>query len=248
MYDKNIFSDIQKSNFRNRIPWNKGRKGVQIAWNKDSCPVNHEFFKTNTNEMYYILGLWFADGCITLSGKKKVKLSIIGFNERDKELLYKIANIMNFRKKIDIRRHPKYNSYFYRMLIYSEKIFDDLNSFGCTRNKSLTMKFPAIPLNKLPHFIRGYFDGDGCIYKYKSENKYIVSFTSGSIDFLNSLGHLLIKEINISISRVYNKKNSNCYFSRIQNRNSVIKFGNWIYKDSSVFMKRKHTKFLEILT
>jgi hypothetical protein len=40
----------------------------------------------------------------------------------------------------------------------------DLTRLGAVKNKSLILEFPQFITPKLlSHFIRGYFDGDGCI-------------------------------------------------------------------------------------
>ena len=45
---------------------------------------------------------------------------------------------------------------------------NDLINLGCIPNKSLTLTFPDFINDELlPHFIRGYFDGDGCIWNGK---------------------------------------------------------------------------------
>lgn len=45
-------------------------------------------------------------------------------------------------------------------------LWNTLNNYGCIPNKSLTLKFPDESIFKskdlIRHFIRGYFDGDGC--------------------------------------------------------------------------------------
>lgn len=56
----------------------------------------------------------------------------------------------------------------------SKHLWEILNKYGCTPSKSLILKFPDESIfeskDLIRHFIRGYFDGDGCIsynrYKY----------------------------------------------------------------------------------
>ena len=55
--------------------------------------------------------------------------------------------------------------------MFANKYFwNILNSYGCTPRKSLTLKFPDRDIFKssdlIRHFIRGYFDGDGCFSRY----------------------------------------------------------------------------------
>ena len=53
------------------------------------------------------------------------------------------------------------------MSIRNDRLYEDLRKFGLKRRKSLTLKFSThIKDQHLSHFIRGYFDGDGCISRY----------------------------------------------------------------------------------
>lgn len=68
-------------------------------------------------------------------------------------------------------------------------------AFGFTQRKSRTIVFPQVPEEFLCDFVRGYFDGDGCIYFKKlkfadrKNLRWIVMslFTSDSRLFLESL-------------------------------------------------------------
>lgn len=66
-------------------------------------------------------------------------------------------------------------------------IYNDLVKLGGKECKSLDITFPdCIPLEFMPDFIRGYFDGDGCIMRLKN-NRINSAFTSGSKEFLDDL-------------------------------------------------------------
>ena len=52
----------------------------------------------------------------------------------------------------------------YKICVCGTKIHHDLEKHGCVENKSLILQFPTtVPEELMHHFIRGYFDGDGCI-------------------------------------------------------------------------------------
>ena len=67
-----------------------------------------------------------------------------------------------------------------------------LNNIGCTPKKSLMLKFPdksVFKYNKLIiDFIRGYFDGDGCI-SYHRNTKSVSPYCSiiSTNEFLTSI-------------------------------------------------------------
>ena len=45
----------------------------------------------------------------------------------------------------------------------SKEIKKDLEQFGISSNKSLTVPFPDVPKEFLPSFVRGVIDGDGWV-------------------------------------------------------------------------------------
>jgi hypothetical protein len=57
----------------------------------------------------------------------------------------------------------KYESDCSTFSIYNTKIVSDLYKHGCVNNKTFKIKLPKLREDLIRHFIRGYFDGDGCI-------------------------------------------------------------------------------------
>lgn len=105
--------------------------------------INHEFFRSWNNEMAYILGFIFADGCIqefTVYGSQYRRLT---FASKDYELLKDMNNAMKSNYPIygdgDITGKPFY-LYIARM-----DMVDDLMNLGVIPRKSLTMQFPDVP-------------------------------------------------------------------------------------------------------
>ena len=74
-----------------------------------------------------------------------------------------------------------------RWNISNKHLWNSLNTLGCTPRKSLTLQFPDINIFSSPelvkHFIRGYFDGDGCLSYYKDSLKPAISLL-GTPEFL----------------------------------------------------------------
>ena len=58
----------------------------------------------------------------------------------------------------------------YKLSIAYAKLSDDAYKLGVVYNKSLVLTFPTfdiVPEKYMNHFIRGYFDGDGCVWDGK---------------------------------------------------------------------------------
>src|SRR3989344_1091934 len=127
--------------------------------------LNQNFFKTWTPEMAYVLGFFAADGCMFThsSGGKYIELTSC-----DRSILEKIRRLLNSDHKISSRKRSKDWSESYRIQIGSKEIWNDLLRLGMVSAKSLVLKFPEVPRTYLKDFVRGYFDGDGCVYFRKN--------------------------------------------------------------------------------
>jgi hypothetical protein len=160
--------------------------------------------------MAYVLGFFAADGSMYRTGNGGY---YIDFEITDFELLDAIRSTIGSQNKISIRRRmPERWKTIYRLQIGSSRLYGDLIALGFMPNKSLKMEFPAVPADYLPDFVRGYFDGDGCVHfgKYWRKDRQrlklqlSVHFISGSKVFLEGLwsavepiirgGHISIKE------------------------------------------------------
>jgi hypothetical protein len=213
---------------KGHIPWNKDKIGLQKAWNKNICRVNHNFFSKNSIDMFYILGLFFADGYISMN--RKSKMIGLSLHKKDVKLVKKIRKILQLDKKLYIDRNQ------IGFQIFSEEMYNTLTKWGCIRNKSLTMLFPSIPSKYLFHFIRGYLDGDGSVF-INNRNQLYSNFTSGSLIFLQKLNKIIKDNLNIE-GKIYYKK-GNCYFLVFSTSKTKVLLKS-IYKDKSLFMKRKY--------
>ena len=125
------------------------------------------FDSIDTEEKAYWLGFIYADGNIKTVTKKIQTYTLnITLKNSDIEHLHKFNIFMS--GTVNIRQNT--NSCVWAAS--NKHLWQTLNKYGCTPNKSLTLKFPNENIFKskdlIRHFVRGYFDGDGCI----SYNKY----------------------------------------------------------------------------
>ena len=119
---------------------------------------------------------------------------------------------------------------------------DDLSKLGFSNNKTkkCNFNFSSIPSNLFPHFLRGFFDGDGSIFitKYNSVNVHFIGLPN-IIEYI----HSYLKNNDIS-SAIYP-----CYSSyivnelRIGNIHEIVKFYDLIYNDAILLLDRKRKKF-----
>lgn len=180
----------------------------------------------------------FADGNVSLNTSKTGQLFI---SSKDKEWLNLFLQSIQSTSHLCREFHKKYQKEIWKVHITSNQLFNDLNLLGVVPNKSLVIKFPNISKNLIPHFIRGYFDGDGCvtISKYlKNKNDLTLrsGICSGSREFLETL----ITYLPIKHKYISSRKN---LFEFKLSVNDSIKFAQYMYKDATIYLQRKFDKF-----
>jgi hypothetical protein len=136
---------------------------------------NSKFFSSDSAESFYWAGFIAADGCISVN-KNYTELSI-QLSSRDHKHLIKFKKAIGFTGKISTQYKAsgkdKFKLFKYsriRITISKSDVLTDLRDrFNITPRKSLTYQFPE-HLEDHPminHFMRGYFDGDGCLSYHK---------------------------------------------------------------------------------
>ena len=210
--------------------------------------ANHGFFGRWSPHMAYVLGFFAADGCMIENSRGG---HFIEFNITDKKLLYDIRSAFGSNHAISIRtrKNPKHKV-GYRLQIGSKLMYKDLHSLGFTSRKSLTLGMPNIPKKYVQHFVRGYFDGDGCVYfkrlKFadRKNPRYILQtvFSCGSFYFLAELRKVL-SHLGIKGGSLKKKKAGNEL--ALSHRDSValyrIMYNN--LGDSDIYLVRKYLLF-----
>ena len=219
---------------------------IHVTMNKPSkYKINkHYFDEIDNQDKAYTLGLLYADGYnIT-----KRNLVGIELQEDDGYILEKIRNNMESDFPITYKnlhdKNPNWKNHNVFNIV-NRRISVVLNNLGVVPRKSLILEFPTF-LNEdmIPHFIRGYFDGDGHIPKDKySRDAQFISTRSFCEYVQKYLKELL--GINSVVTLNIKDKNSPRYNGvtctwRIKDKNSSKKFYDYIYKDANMYLKRKY--------
>lgn len=196
--------------------------------------------------MAYVLGYFYADGGLEHSPQMRGKY--VRFSSTDRELLLHVKKMMSaehplVKKKVDSSKQN------YLLRIGDINLYGDLEKIGLYPNKSLTITMPAIPKEYLCHFIRGYFDGDGCVYierQHLKRGQYSIKrlctiYTSGSKIFLEQLA-MTIKDATGNQSKIL--KNGTAFQLRYGTSASVDLF-KFMYSSSyeQTRLKRKYFRY-----
>lgn len=153
--------------------------GIEIINKQNATKFDETVFDViDTEEKAYWLGFIFADGSIrSIEGQIKPKYTLeVSLKGLDIEHLRKFNKFMKASKEIKITKSKCGNKEFdrYRWIITNKHLWNTLYKLGCTSNKSLSLEFPENNIFRdtslIRHFIRGYFDGDGCISRHINVN------------------------------------------------------------------------------
>lgn len=209
--------------------------GIDI-YSRKSHVNNLLFEHIDSEEKAYWLGFLYADGSVCKFAKSyKIELTL---KESDIEHLIKFKNFLGLPKNPAYRTAQK----AYRVTFGSRKMAEDLIKLGCTQKKSLTLKFPTkVPEELLKHFIRGYFDGDGCLTIRHSKQAEVADVSVlGTFEFLVSL----CKHLNLENKPVKkdSRSTTNVYCVRFNKKEGYV-FLHYIYDDASIYLQRKYDKY-----
>lgn len=203
--------------------------------------LNENFFSViDTEEKAYFLGFLFADGYIN----EKLNMVDLTLHHKDSEILEKfVKELYSNDRPLKIIRND-----YLRLVINSEKIITDLKKHGCFQKKTFKLEFPTtIENNLIKHFMRGYFDGDGSIY---INEKSLTFSIVGTENFITKYKEILIKECLLSDTKlgIRHKERNNNIRSLVFGGNIIInRIYHFLYDNSSIYLSRKKTKFLDIL-
>ena len=209
------------------------------------------FEKIDTSDKAYWLGFLYADGCINELHNKNKKPTLnleLTLCKSDENHLNKLKNCLMSDVPIKYRK-TKFNDKEYdscRITINCTKLCRDLIRLKCIPNKTYDIKFPTfdiVPHEYMRDFIRGYFDGDGCIYI--NEKRIQINFT-GMFDMLKGISDFLISEKILRVlPKIYKDKRSNAQQMYIYGKDSIKEILDYLYKNCNIYLDRKYQKYIE---
>ena len=222
--------------------------GVEIINKQNRLKFDNTVFDCiDTEEKAYWLGFIFADGYISsdsLKGKSRYLLEI-SLKASDKNHLDKFNKFMKHENAnkvtIEDAKCGKIICKRCRWYVANKHLWETLNSYGCTPRKSLTLKFPDKSIFKskdlIRHFIRGYFDGDGCFTRHIHHIivSPAISFL-GTKDFLDKI---------LEYSKIEaNYRHDKCYteftWTLEYHKEPGIELINYLYNNCTIYLDRKY--------
>jgi len=225
----------------------KKRNYIEAKQVARKYPCDDNFFKKQNEDMAYILGLIASDGSIS----KKENLIAIQLQHEDVEILNKISEITKNTRPLEsyIRKETGHEIDSFR--VWSAEWKKDLSHYGIIPQKTFTLQPPEFldPDYRID-YIRGYFDGDGSIYKVKQQNRIFFEITGASKVMIDWIANELANHYHILLNKPLKETLSNgtiIYKIKIGSKQELLKLYNLLYNNKNLYIKRKYIKFQTLL-
>lgn len=231
---------------------------IKIDRKNIKLPTIYEYDDTyfnviDTEHKAYWLGFIMADGCIVQKSKNKPSLSLVinlmGSDDYHLEKFNKDLNgnlpVRHFKQKpVTINAA---NSIVHlderdccKIEVNSKWLCLDLIKHGVDKRKTLNEQIPLIENIDLErHFIRGFFDGDGCFSAVKPKNRnreYAKIFIASGEIIIDFIINRIYQSTGVLMSKdTYGK----LYRCNCQNEDGCLKIIKYMYEDATVYLDRK---------
>lgn len=215
---------------------------------------NKDYFqKIDTPDKAYWLGFLFADGCIVRFYKNEILKSMsleVTLSSRDREHLVKLNNVLQsnvpIRDKLVKLDNKEYSSC--RLTINCTKLCYDLIDKGCIPQKSCIVRLPednVVSRELKRDFLRGYFDGNGCIHIGIMNNKphIEISISTGTEAMLKDIASFLFSEKAVTVIPKINNDNRSKGCDMFYYGDAVKDLLDYMYMNSNNYLLRKYQQY-----
>lgn len=198
--------------------------------------LNSDYFtKLDCEDKAYWLGFLMADG---YNSGKFIRVDI-----KDDGHLDKLRDLVYPDKDMPVR--TKNNGTVYYLTINNAQILYDLNRHGIVQRKSMVAAYPSIDSTLNRAFIRGVFDGDGCLTYSMDGNYRRYKFSIvGNKDLLNIIHQTLSDCTGVYLAM---RKHKTITEISVKGNQQIMKVLNWLYTDSTMHLDRKFEKYQDML-
>lgn len=211
------------------------RQTIQIHQTqfKRKWQINEFAFDDLQNEQVnYWWGFIYADGSIN---KKRYLNITLGL--KDEQHLEKLNGFLQSDYPIYTTCTQLNNKKFHqpRLMVYSRHLANRLSQLGIVSHR---LKFNRVLEHLDPtfasHWIRGYFDGDGCALKSEPRISW-----AGQKNLLEWIRYKLSEELGLNPERNIFKHGNFIFEINYWGRKQTRKITNYMYKDATIWLERK---------
>lgn len=214
--------------------------------------LNDDFFKDQTPNMAYVLGLIAADGNVA----KNENCISIELEKTDVKLLEEINQITGNTRPLKFYTHDHHNGAYteaVKFQAWSAEWKQDLATYGIVPAKTYVI-VPPVRLKKelYIYYLKGYFDGDGSFYVRKDcDTSGVISFIGASKPLVKWVQNVLVNQYGIITGEISTRVlNSGHYFYKfcVYNHNGIKQLYHLWYDDPTILsLDRKKAKLTSFI-
>ena len=239
------------------------------GWVNNHCArknrtFDEAYFDTiDTSAKAYYLGYIYADGWVSVGRRSANSLADASLRlkyefgmqlqRRDRYILETLNRELGGKHIIkDIQscclipgnKAPSYTESSV-LRVYSKRFVQALRALNIDSNKTYSSRHPVVTKELFSHFLRGYFDGDGCVYA-NHRGMAQVHFTAYGPSFLRYL-QLRLRDLYGIQSSLY-EENESKFRLIVFRYEDVRKLFDILYSDHCEYMlHRKYDKYITLL-
>ena len=207
--------------------------------------INSDVFDIiDTEQKAYWLGFLLADGCIAKSAGTRRTLKVT-LQARDTHHLLRFGEFVGFKGQLKDRKktlHPRTTLMFNDVKLTAALLNAGWMDYKLGINCRI---LEIIPLKLYNHFVRGYFDGDGCISSQKRKHRKKRRWYANIVCKYKPPLDVMLERMNIGCGTV--KKRKDVYALVFANAARTEAFCSYIYHNQSICLKRKLNRYHEFL-
>ena len=224
----NIGKRLKKAGINYKRDYSKRRLPSRINRHK----VNENFFETIDSESKaYFLGLMYSDGSVS---KNQFYLKL-----KDEDIILKFRDVLECDYPVRKVSYRGYDAYI--LEVNSQTSCNNLVKQGCFINKTKSIRLPKLREDLYQHFIRGFFDGDGCLQLQDKIYHCRFDLTSASKEFLEEVRPIITTHA--KTNGYLGKETKYNVWHLNYSGHQVVQILDWLYKDSNYYLIRKYNKY-----
>lgn len=213
----------------------KTQSEAQTKRRLDAC----FFDNIDSERKAYWLGFLLADGCVRDEPGKQPTI-FVDLAQEDAGHLQ--ALLVDLRCDTHVGFYRDKSAY---ISIRSARLAEGLARHGCIPRKTRVVKFPGtVPRELYPHFVRGYFDGDGSVYYSRSLQNWYMNI-AGTSAFVERVRDILVEACGAYPVRPQ-RTGAFTYQIQFGGRRQVLRILRWLYCGATLYLPRKEQLFRQL--
>jgi intein/homing endonuclease len=216
--------------------WADGRRRPIYSFNEKAFDI------VGASSAYW-LGFIAADGYIATRHHSLV----VSLNEKDRCQLEALKAFLSSNHKLNEYSYPPDGKKRIDLKVRSKYLLRRLSEFGIIQKMSGSIRIPnLIPEDFEAAFIRGFFDGDGCLTTNGKAGGMKIAWTSKSVDMLRDIQERLIRKCGLNKIKLYSYKNKKAWDLAYGGNEQVKRIVTFLLNDGGYYLPRKLGRYGEL--